>query len=729
MLTFFRKYQKIFFVFVTIITVSSFVFFGTYGSFSPTREKEDRELFRDVEGQSVNVQIFEKFSRLIGSESAGRRTSFLNDSILARDILAPGLGAVLFTKFQEAFEGELQEKWEKERQYRPYSHPEARFLNAQSIWKAMGSDLAMRLEAYQLFEAHLEATSLDRFKAKVDLYLAEVTLPPNLLAYGLRAKEREYQLQNDPRLYPHAVALFGYKNAEEWFGKAFIDRSTAFLFNLASYAKAHGYSVSKAEARAELEGRMREFVKASRANGRGYSAQDRDPRALIEEEMQEFGLREEEALEIITLVMLSRKIMADVEAAALADTKALRSLYAHASQAVDIELVEIKEPELKDYEDFKRFECYLSKVASQISKKTELAEAVDSIEEIEKRAPELVRRRFVLYTTQVTQRELSDRVPLVEILAWQKEPANQEKIRTEFPGLQDLEKDPEKLNQEKLNQFAAGEIARAHPEWVREALAEKKSSERSFLVGARGEGINLEGVKEVRSLFQLLDKGEIVKCHSDDGENFWRIEVKSKAEEKELLSFKEAVSEGILDGFLAKEESDSIYREKAQRLFEMATREGLAGLKEDSRTKDQAAALCFYGYLSELCKGEQGSLPLITSQIRTEVGRELPSEESKVQAGACRLPWQVKRRELALVRSQEGPVDFNVANSLEKGQARLELSEQGHLQFYRVLEKRDESGFPAERLFELQALIGSEVRMGFGAKVVDRMGSCGAYVQ
>ena len=54
MLNFFRKYQRIFFMVVAVITIASFSFFGTFGTFDSQNEVPDKVLGKSVDGRALS---------------------------------------------------------------------------------------------------------------------------------------------------------------------------------------------------------------------------------------------------------------------------------------------------------------------------------------------------------------------------------------------------------------------------------------------------------------------------------------------------------------------------------------------------------------------------------------------------------------------------------------------------------------------------------------------------
>ena len=96
MLEFFRKYQKYFFVFISIVLVASFSFFGTFSTFSNDPKKEDRILAYSVEGSPLMLSEVQSLARFIGTDredtpGPGVLPNLCNDGVVRYDLLKTGL--------------------------------------------------------------------------------------------------------------------------------------------------------------------------------------------------------------------------------------------------------------------------------------------------------------------------------------------------------------------------------------------------------------------------------------------------------------------------------------------------------------------------------------------------------------------------------------------------------------------------------------------------------------
>ena len=101
MLEFFRKYQSIIYIFVTVVIVISFSFFGTYSTIvsNPVR---DQVVFTAIDGTAVKRSDLDEMVIFISTDSQDKLLfggawgpNFLNDGVIRKDVLTTGMGEVL----------------------------------------------------------------------------------------------------------------------------------------------------------------------------------------------------------------------------------------------------------------------------------------------------------------------------------------------------------------------------------------------------------------------------------------------------------------------------------------------------------------------------------------------------------------------------------------------------------------------------------------------------------
>src|SRR6266436_8325966 len=106
MLQFFRKYQKIFFVVVTVFIVISFTFFGTFSTMIPDRQIPDRVIGKAVDGSKLSYREVEALTRFLSTSRedrsliySGKMPNLLNDNVIHKDFLTTGMGVMLAEKY------------------------------------------------------------------------------------------------------------------------------------------------------------------------------------------------------------------------------------------------------------------------------------------------------------------------------------------------------------------------------------------------------------------------------------------------------------------------------------------------------------------------------------------------------------------------------------------------------------------------------------------------------
>ncbi len=113
MLTLFRKYQKVIFVFTTGVIIISFTFFGTMNSMGGSSDVKEETLVKAVDGSSISSQKVERMVTFLSSsqldlkDDQATTVNLLNDGILENQFLKVGLGKLLAEKISTEIEQEL----------------------------------------------------------------------------------------------------------------------------------------------------------------------------------------------------------------------------------------------------------------------------------------------------------------------------------------------------------------------------------------------------------------------------------------------------------------------------------------------------------------------------------------------------------------------------------------------------------------------------------------------
>jgi hypothetical protein len=194
MLGFLRKHQKYFFVLITIVIVTSFSFFGTYGTLGGN-DIHEQVAFTTVAGKQITRGQLEEFSQFISTDQEDSKLyggslgpNFLNDGVIRKDFLESGLAAILVQQYEPELKADLITKHSREAHYKPYAHPEAPFVSSATVWNYFAPEIVKNLETVQKTAA---PSSDEAVQAKIALYLAERRLPSPYLKQILTQQERQ----------------------------------------------------------------------------------------------------------------------------------------------------------------------------------------------------------------------------------------------------------------------------------------------------------------------------------------------------------------------------------------------------------------------------------------------------------------------------------------------------------------------------------------------------------
>lgn len=542
MLQFFRRHQKYFFIFITIVIVASFSFFGSYQAFTPafTKQGNDEVIFHTVEGKPIKRSHLNQMIQFLEREDWMQMPkildgNYLNDGVISKDFLEGGLVQPLFARYGEVYREELAAKLNKERAFQPYQHPYLLSLGADQIWSLFAPEIPKHLQDLKRFDDPIKA-----FETKVALFLAERNFPPAFLTYVIRYQERE-QLRNvppDERLMRDVVSLFGYHHLSDWFTEKFVEHVATAVIQMAALAHQKGYVVSREEALTELLSKSQKTYEELAKQGEIPVASGGE---LLQVYLRQKGLEETKLVSLWQEITLFRRMMQDVGSAALVDSLALEQFHSYAGKQVTLELYQMApEFRFKNEEERGIFATYLDAVSPAGFKGIPLKLA--SLENVEKKAPQLVGKKYRVALASLKRESLHGKVSVKETWDW--ELAHWEELQKTFPELTQKEGTPfERLeqvsNRKKIDAYARDQIIKEHPEWIEETIKELTLTEREIFVSSGGEHEPLPGITDKSAFETLLDAQDGLTCYTQDEKNYYRLCVVERLP-KEILSFKEA---------------------------------------------------------------------------------------------------------------------------------------------------------------------------------------------
>lgn len=521
----------------------------------------------------------------------------------------------------------------------------------------------------------------EAFQARVDLFLAEKEFPPAFLGQVLRYQEKERTTGlYDPRLMRENPSLFGYRNLNDWFGSKFVEGSAKTIINVANIARSHGFKVSREELLSELISRSEKTYQALKEHS---ALPVTDGHSLFRLYLQHYSLDEQTLVSIWEDVTLFRRLFHEVGGAVCADALPLENFYAYAHQNASIELYQMA-PELRfqNDQDLIQFETYLEAVGRGREKETNIALEYESLDLIERRAPELIGKRYVLSVAEIERSALLAKVGMKATWDWELDPLNWDMLKKQFPELGVSEGTPfevlEKMDskgRKLVDAFARKQIASMHPEWIEEALDGAPWKEKEFFFTSLSKK-SLPGITDTAALVRLLEEQTEISGYSQDEEHYYRISLHI-CSGKQIASFKYALQEGLLDALSIRLNGEMLALKVAGRQSNL----------------DTAAEQRFASFLAKY--------------------RESPPE------GALATQWVIEKKEKTLVRSDPSFISIENIFETEIGDfSKIGYDSKEGLYCYRFLGSHVDKSLPMDKMLQAEQILSKEVRCRFFEEIL-----------
>jgi len=705
MLTFLRKHQKVFFIFITIIIVVSFAFFGT---FSPMAAPEDPRLHQvamtTYEGRAVTVKELEGLKRLLGT-SFGETPNLLGGDFVYREFLRTKGAMQLAERHLDALKDELEEKFQKAALYQPYVHPEASFISAKNVWERFIPEMNVYLDALK------DKDFKKQLHTWLRLYVAQQKFPPEMLGRVLffQMQQSGGKIQVDPHFSLDKVSLFGFHTLEDWLGNTFMQLIAESIFQGAALAKQKGFKVSRKEAKEDLLARMEvALIRSVPEEERKHLNRT----GLYHRQLQMLGMEEGGVLHLWEQALLFSKLFEAAGKTLAFDPLFLGELTHFSQETAVLETYQLPEAlRLKDFRSFLKFQYYIDAVGVKSKNRLALPTAFLSVQEVAKKVPELVQREYHVEYAEVKKDTLVLQVPLKDTWEWELDEKHFAEIQQKFP-LVAVHKAAnrserfsvlEKLEPEvrlKVDDYARQEIAHAHPEWISEALEKAPLQSVRFPLSPRGGSLPFQGIEDRKTFFELLAKAPLksesaslgpLSAYSGDGKTFYRINVLEREPHMRVIRFEEALREDILGKLLDRslEEAYPEVRKKDPAPFEQK-----GGWKPFAEVKDEVGARVYADVLKAL-REASGKKKLSLSEYSAyrflpymeemrklvEMGKEISTEGE----GQWRLVKQTKE-----MKRKEGAAFFSqVTHLLKEGEfSSVQTPAHGDISFCRLLQRK-----------------------------------------
>lgn len=654
MMKFIRKYQWYFYVVVTTMVVISFSFFGTYGAVSNAAGR-DVTAFHTIDGRPVPRSELEEMALFISTDSFDKLmtgpylgANFLNDGVIQNSVIETGLGTVLIQQFPEIYRGDLETRLHREKRYTPYTHPELPFISAKGVWNYFAPSINSQLEYVQQSTNPLDPSVV---KAKMGLYLAERRFPSYALSQMLHYQEKQYG-KPDPNLNRVDLSLFGYRSLDDWFGPRFSRMVAEMIINSAVLAEQKGYRVSNEEAWADLLRNGQKSFHDLTTNGIVVAPSLND---YINGQLRRMGMDASKATKIWRQVLLFKRLEEDLKQSQLIDAQTLASLNQYSLEEVEGNQYQLPKPlQFSDFKNLEHFEIYLDQIAKRGSKgDLMIPKEFLSVSEIQRNAPELVQKRYLVEVSKTDLKKLQMQISLKETLDWELDENHFNQLKKEFADLGvsqsgALDQRIQALSnldapqRAKVDAYAMREIVLAHPEWLERGLEASKPETMTLSIRFKGGKAPLAGINNSQALMDLLDKESFVAKYSQDQDHYYRIRVLDRSSGPEALTFEEAEKAGVL-AQLSKKVLEPYYLQIRE--TETGFKKDNGSWKEFSEVEEKVAQEYFKPLLSAIEKqnNQTSMIPDIAASLRfqyyaNQVKSELEKKGSSPFVEAKKAP-------------------------------------------------------------------------------------------
>lgn len=727
MLNFFRKYQKIFFIIVTIFVVISFCFFGTFGTYSNQQQDPDRIVGKTLKGTSITFREMEAMNRLLGSSYEERSVlpNLFNDGVIRKEFLNTGMGHLLAEQYFSKIKQDLEPRLKKAKYYKPYVHPKAHFISSEQVWQQYFPSISRDLG---LLKGLQKEATIEEFNLLTRLYMAELQLPPDSLKQLLVYQQNSHSVPPDPQLQQTDLSLFGFHSFEDWFGPQFLNEISRFVFNSAAIAEEKGYKVTLEEAHADLIQNIQTALTA-------YGLKVEETPGYFAQQLHVLQLDEATAVKTWQKVILFRRLFHDVGNVGMIDPFLYENFQKYANEGITAEVYRLPEEfHLKDFHRFIELQAYLEAVSIPHKKGNAFPTLFLKPEEVEKKFPELVEKKFVVSFKEVNKDQLASRIGLKETWEWEVSDHNWEvlqnafffdaSVQTQEDRFQFLEKLDVK-ERLKVDAFARGKIVDTHPEWLEESFEMAPLQTKTLSIRSKGGSLPLTGIDNRATFIDLLERASLkeekasvlsarqqLENFSGDGINHYRLNVIEVSNQKTILSFKEAISDGTLQKIVDKrlETAYVDVRRKESGIFQNAN----GSWKPFQEVKEEIGRRIYQDLIAEL----QNRPELFLASFMQEAQKQLelqPDHSSWVRRGDTEMTdsfqnqWLLEKTTRTLSRSSQDNISKEELLQLPVGSwSNLQTPENGDLLFVHVLDK-------VEGEHELRAIEGQEI-LSIGAR-------------
>ncbi len=741
MLNIFRKYQKVIFIFVSVVVGLSMLFFGNFNKERGGEKPivDETVVLKTHSGRQVTRDQIEKMARFLTEkhlieERSGGLPLRINDGVLEKDFLQSGWASLISQKFQTLITSDLKGKIESEKNYKLYRHPSMPMISVDHIWSQSLPELS---SAYSDFKTHLSfpPASKDAFDSRVNLYTLNQSLPSSLMKRVLLYQQNIFSGDTpDPILYNTDLSLFTYHTAEDWFGKNFIHIVAQTIYHLSDLASTSGIVVTEKEAEIDLVMRAKNnFANAKEVGAKNLTEGNFSQHFAYS--LQRQGLSEKEAVLLWKEVLTYRKLMKGLGSGVLVDELSLDFFNEFANKSCDVRVVDL--PSYLHFtsdREHQEFAAYLYAVTKEPSFNIEsnFSNSMKNVSDVEKNDPTLVQKRLKVGIKKVNLEDMANDVTIKDMLEWQFDKQNWESLEKQYPSLAKAEvtTSEERINmirslslqeQGDIDQYSRRQIALSRLGNLDKALESALYQEEEWIVLSDGQVVAgpLTSDSTLYASLETVALNSPFEWRDSDLKTFFSIEVNAR-EEATLLTFKELKDYKLLDSFLTKFAQSHYEVVKANAEETLKDKEGK--LREANRSLKPILVYLLKKNPKSYAK-EKLNYWLASSQKELMESGELPvskavNSETFSPRTEAHAQWALEDSVQTLDRSVgHAYLDFGALFATEEGAySKVLTSSNGNTYFYQLMKFHDAGNF--QRGFELQQSLAHELgREVFGKEL------------
>ena len=628
MMQFIRKHQKIVLMVTTGVISISFVFFGTFSNLLSQQmaSSKDVELTKLLDGSSLKVGQVRRMVHFLSSSIEERSpaggngfVNLLNDGVLEKDLLSTSIGQQLADHFLSECSADILSRWERARDFSTYAHPKDSSISVESIWASFDPEMA---ETIRKIKTGDKAPPQEAFALLARAFTKQRQVPLELIRNILTQQQNQAShLLKDPRLAHVDLSICGFHTATDWLGEKYIEFVAQFILNTASIAKKHGYAFSNQAVRKNLMENL--AIAVHSLSEKPVSSEELQK--LFHRQIHSLGMDDSAMIALWRDVMLFRKVLSHADQIVTVDSSIIEQ---HSALAKNVALIDVYSLSASlqglDFSSLLKLQLYIDTISPLKTRGDFLGlpKQISPLGDIEKRMPELVQKKYVVEYAAVKRKDLLAEITLKQVWHWQMLDDHWDVLKRDFSFLatskaasrQDRFAVLESLSESdraQLDLFSQNAILNQNLDLIKQALqkAPKKTKELRLSIKMKDSPF---AFKNLAPIMTYLDKAplpsekspsaesivaqKVLQSYSQDQESYYSIHLISRDDAKQIVSFTQALSLGILDPIFNKR-LDEVYIEARKK--DLSTYQTSTGFKTIDQVQEPLARYAF----ADLLKG------------------------------------------------------------------------------------------------------------------------------